>query len=70
MPHAAPLRVIPAQAEIQGSPQRVAGWWRFFAGKCVAGACHKRWGCVLIDGYIFMCLAESQAFPDNIKWFR
>lgn len=44
MPHAAPLRVIPAQAEIQGSPQRVAGWWRFFAGKYVAGACHKRWG--------------------------
>ncbi len=37
MLHAVPLRVIPAQAGIQGSPQRAAGWWRFFAGKYVVG---------------------------------
>lgn len=35
-------------------------WLKFFAGKDVAGACHKDWRCVLIDGH-FLCTLLSCA---------
>ena len=46
-----------------------AGWWGFFARKRVAGACHKRWRCVLIDGRIPLSLIQLQVLSYHIKSF-
>ena len=49
----------------------MAGWLKFFTGKSVAGACHKRWRCVLIDGHFYALrrlVLKPQAFPKYINY--